>query len=176
MGADIHMFIIKQNANNFWNWIKLYRKCPPTQESIKTINDVFKYIVPIEEGRDYLLWQTLKEDVPYKTHIDFTKLDSDLVNIYKECFPKNNVYTGYYNFTIINLADLKCAALQNPKVRDYDAEEEYSDQTGRISDPIWRDSPLIQLERKIETYLKFAGDYYDATPASDVQLIYWFDH
>lgn len=156
MSKDIHVRIIKRNRQDgAWKQIKLFYK---DKDNIKPV-DIYPY-------RNYELFDILSgnedDSFPYSTIVK-----NDLPYTLIKEIDKYRSALGYYNFSEINLADLKLYLQNSPKIRDYDYED---------TDPkAWKNNPIKNFIERIEYYLDFADPYWSLDPYSDIKIIYWFN-
>ena len=155
MGIDIHTYIFKRNRKeNKWEQEKLFTK---KENEYKEV-DVYPY-------RSYELFDILseKEDDKYVAFpIDEKALPEDFQEKLK------NETDFCYDFREINFADLKLYLIRQPKVRDYDYEENDVN--------AFKDNPVKAFAERIEWYLDLAEPFWDFMPPSDIKIVYWFDH
>ena len=146
MGVDIHVYILRHDrVDNHYNWIKIYNKN--------------NEIIPVYDKKDYELFDILKIEGRSFISIPEICFDKDFYQEFKE---SENI--GFYGWGMINLADLKIYANENPTI-DIDYNKT-------------RKSPLFKFINIIESYVELGDDEYQwiINKPSDIFIFFWFDH
>ena len=160
MGVDIHVFIVKRNEEtDKWDRVSLYRH---------DHNGKLILTEPLWGWRNSEMFRLIQEDLP-SSPIKWTSLGKG-----KEEIEKYKEYTGFYHFAEINLLKLKAYLKKYPKIRDYDAEDEYYALNGKESEPLMKKNPIKTFYKHIMWYIEFAESW--VGDVEDYKVIYFFDH
>ena len=181
MGMDIHLRLVKYDEkDNIFKEVELlrqrvsYEKYYYDEKGNK--HDIANpYIrASIYEGRNSEMFDGMKhgDDIDGfgcfpMTSIKYSSLDKKLV---KELESKANE-SFYFDFSEINLADMKNYLLEHDEVVDYEADVDWD-----AGEKAYKKNPIWILFENACDYLKFAdGDDWNWKPLSDYKLIIYFD-
>lgn len=168
MGIDIHFYITKYNKEkNIFEEIALYSA------------ETGKYKkVPVFIGRNYEIFDILRNKIiidniefPY-ADIAYNSLEEKLKNTIEGYIGKEGEFTGFYDFSEVNLADLKNYVDTCPTMINYD----YDNDEKEIEDnKKYKINPVKILYDEIINYINFADLSFDFTPYSYYKILYFFD-
>jgi len=161
MGIDIHVFVLKRNADtDKWDKLTLIRKKADgsTEET-----------APLHGYRNREMFQMLEEEVPSDV------IKWDMIGTGQKEIKELASYDGFFGFNEINMINLKGYLKKHPRITDYDAEDEYYYEHGESSPKkLTKKNPVNILYKQVKWFITFADPLFWGDE-SNYKIIYFFD-